>query len=197
MQNFFTTSDGQEIEPTRSFENTGIQKLIPEGTQLLANVLEAKWAESTSFKNQHIVINWMIVEKGEYNGFIIKHSLEVCADDTKKQDKAKTMLMTIDTLCKGKLAKLAKAGKFELGNSVQLADAIVGGSAVITLREYEMKRDDGSTMTGNWVGKVQEPPAKIRREDAAIERKAAEQPNAPESDGFDDPFDDYDDGIVF
>lgn len=188
MSNFFTTSTGDAIEQTDSFESGGIQKLIPSGTQLHASVLEATWEPETQFANQHILIRWYITEKGEYNGFTIKQKLHVLDNEAKKADKAKTQLMVIDTNAKGELNKLANLGKFAVGDNLQLSRALNGANALLTLDVYDMPSSTGGdNMVGNWVRKIAPVSKAQKQEDSHIEQQSKTKT----------PIDDYDDQIPF
>jgi hypothetical protein len=168
MTNLFTKSTGEAIEPTTSYENAGFQTIIPDGTQLHANILEATWEEKTQYANQLIKITWYITDKCAYNGFLINQKLHLNDNKASKADKAKEMLATIDTNCKGALMKLAQSGKLVEGDNMQLARALNGGSALLTVAEYEMDRDDGTKMSGNWIRAVSPVAKKIQEEDKAI-----------------------------
>jgi hypothetical protein len=185
--NLFTKSNGESIEATTSYENSGIQAIIPDGSQLHANILEATWEEKTQHANQLIKITWYITDKGAYNSFLINQKLHLNDSKASKADKAKEMLATIDANCKGALMKLAAAGKLVEGDNMQLARALNGGSALLTVAEYSMKRDDGTEMVGNWVRAVSPVAKKQAQEDKAIMDKAPEE-----------SFDDLDDdGLIF
>jgi len=184
--NLFTKSTGESIEATTSYENSCFQAIIPDGTQLHANILEATWEEKTQYANQLIKITWYITDKGAYNGFLINQKLHLNDNKASKADKAKEMLATIDTNCKGQLMKLAQAGKLVEGDNMQLARALNGGSALLTVAEYEMDRDDGSKMTGNWIRAVSPIAKKQAEEDKNIITKAEEM-----------DFEDADDDLVF
>lgn len=171
----FTKSTGEAIEATTSYENSGIQAIIPEGSQLHANILEATWEEATQFANQLIKITWYITEKGKYNGFLINQKLHINDDKASKADKAKEMLATIDANCKGALMKLASAEKLVEGDNMQLARALNGGAALLTVAEYDMPSNTGGdNIKGNWVRAVS-PVAKAQaKEDKAIISKEPE-----------------------
>lgn len=187
MSNFFTLSSGDSIEQTDSFENSGIQKLIPSGTQLHASVLEATWEPATQYANEHILIRWYITEKGEYNGFTVKQKLHVLDDDAKKSDKAKTQLMVIDTNAKGELNKLANLGKFKEGDNLQLSRALNGANALLTLDVYDMPSNNGGdNMTGNWVRKIAPASKAQQKEDKHIEQQARTKAPEPAGDFGDD-----------
>ena len=180
MTNFFTKSTGEQIEDKNSFENSGRQEPIPAGTKLNANVLEATWEDETQYAKQHVLINWYITESGKYNGFTVKQKIHVFDAKTSKADKAKEMLMAIDSNCKGLLAKAADAGKLVIGDNGQLARALCGGSAMITVDVYEIESTnvDPATgelyppRTGNWVRSVGPVAKKQAQEDKHIEKLA-------------------------
>jgi len=195
MTNFFTTSSGESIEQTDSFENSGSQPVIPEGTQLHADVIESSWEPETNFNKEHILVRWFITEKGKYNGFIVKHKLQVFDDTVLKSgetkgDKAKKMLMAIDTNHKGELNKLVNTNKFEQGDNLQLSRALNGASAIITLAVYDIaSTTGGDNVTGNWVRGVSPVSKEQKQEDKHIEQQAQRQPSSnatPNNDEFDE-----------
>jgi len=192
MTNFFTLSTGDSIEQTDSFENSGTQPIIPEGTQLHASVLESSWEPETNFNKEHIKIVWYITEKGKYNGFLINQKVKVFDESSKTSDKAKTMLMAIDTNAKGELNKLANLGKFEPGNNTQLSRALNGSNSLITVAVYSMDRDDGTKNEGNWVRGVAPVSKAQRQEDKQVERQAQQKAPEPAMANYD-----YEDSIPF
>jgi hypothetical protein len=171
--NLFTKSTGEAIEATTSYENSGFQAIIPDGTQLHANILESSWEPETKYAKELIKITWYITERGAYNGFLVSQKLHINDSKASKSDKSREMLATIDANCKGELMKLAAADRLTTGDNAQLARALNGGSALLTIAEYEMDRDDGSKMVGNWVRAVSPVAKKQSAEDKAIESKAA------------------------
>jgi len=191
--NFFTTSTGEAIAPTNSFENSGRQQLIPAGTKLHANILEATWEDATQYTNQHVLISWYITEQGKYQGFVVKQKIHTFDSNSSKTNKAKKMLMAIDINCKGLLAKAAESGKLVIGDNGQLARALGGGAALITVDVYEIESTniDPATgelyppRTGNWVRAVGPVAKKQAQEDKHIEEQAEKKD------------DDYDDEIPF
>lgn len=177
--NLFTKSTGETIEATTSYESTGFQDIIPDGTQLHANILESTWESATKYANQLIKITWYITERGAYSGFLVSQKLHINDDKLSKSDKAKEMLATIDANCKGELMTLASLNRLTIGDNLQIARALNGGSALLTIAEYSMDRDDGTKNTGNWVRAIS-PVAKAQKaEDKAIIEKAP-------ADDFDD-----------
>lgn len=174
MNNFFTKSNGEAIEPTNEFTNSGFQEIIPSGTQLHANILEATWQEATQYVNKHILIKWHITEKCKYLGFIINQKIHVFDDKPSKADKAKEMLMAIDSNVKGQLLKLAQSGQFKVGDNMQLARALAAGAALITVDVFDMPSNNGGdNIKGNWVRSVgpvaKNKPASRQEEPAPID----------------------------
>ncbi len=146
---FFTLSNGETIEAISKFENSGFQGIIPDWTQLICDIVSAKWAMADKRNNDHIVIDLYVVQTGPYKGYTVKHKLHVKDYDDKKRDKALQMLMVYDTLCKGFLVKADKAGK-EMSDAI-LSNGLVGGEVSVTFAVWEVERDDGSKMEGNWI----------------------------------------------
>jgi hypothetical protein len=194
MSNFFTSSTGEELEQSESFESSGLQKLIPEGTELLCAVVSATWEPETTYKNKTVLVLLHVLEKGQYKDFIIKDSIKVFDDKPSKADAAKTKLLAYDSMGKGLLYKHAKAGKDFEDDSATLGRALIGVEVMATFAEYDMPSSNGGdNITGNWVRKIAPKPKALQREDAHIERQAKSQPNAP----VHDVNADFDDDIEF
>jgi hypothetical protein len=167
---FFTLSNGESLEAINKFENSGRQGIIPAGTQLICDIVAAKWAPADSRNEEHIVIDLFVVQAGQYKGYTVKHKLHVNDLDDKKKDKALRMLMAYDTLCKGLLLKADQAGK-EITDAI-LAKALVAGEVCATFDVWETERADGTTMTGNWVRAIG-PKSKVEQaKDKKIMEKA-------------------------
>lgn len=189
---FFTTSDGEPIEQVTEFANTGIQPLIPAGTQLLCAIAGATWEDATNFDNEYINIMLHVVQRGDYKDFIVNHKLRVNDNEPKKKDKALKMLMAYDTNCKGGLLATDKAGK-KITDAV-LARALNGGEIVATFDVWEQEGNDGVLRTGNWVRAIGPKPKSIQAQDAAIQKQADGQQPAQTHIPADD---DYNDDIPF
>ncbi len=188
---FFTLSNGETIEAISKFENSGFQSLIPEGTQLICDIVAAKWVMADKRNNSHIVIDLYVIKPGPYKGYTVKHKLHVMDESDNKRDKALQMLMAYDTLCKGLLVKADNAGKLGSMNDPLLSKALVGGEIAATFAIWEAERDDGSKMQGNWVRAIG-PKSKVEQaKDKQIMEKAKQ---VVEENDFDD---DDDDGIPF
>jgi hypothetical protein len=183
MNNFFTNSNGEEIEESNTFESGGIQPIIPSGTQVLCAVAASEWTEQTEYKDPLVQITLHVLSKGPYKDFLVKDNLKVYDGDPKKADKAKAKLMAYDKMAKGLLLKTARAGKNIEGDNALLARALNGVEVLATFDEWEMQNQKtGEMMTGNWVRKIEPKPKALQEEDKAIEKKAKEM---VEDDDFD------------
>ena len=177
---FFTLSDGTELEAINSFENGGIQPIIPEGTQLLCNIVNVEWAEADQRNEEHVVISLYVVQAGQYKNFQVDHKLHVKDLSDKKRDKAIQMLMAYDTNCKSFLQKADKAGK-ELDDSI-LKKGLVGGEVVATFAIYPrndkatgepMKDESGNIIPGgNWVRAIGPVSKQTQKQNQEIQQKA-------------------------
>lgn len=173
---FWSLSDGDSAANTGNefdagggdFEN------IPKNTSVLAVVDEASWREDRS-GNEHLSIRWGILKPEAYANRKIFQKMWITDDNpnskdaAKKRDKDLKMLGAIDANAGGKLVK--KAGK---PTDDDLALALTNKPMVITLGEWSMKADDGSTMTGNWVMSVKPKTAEISA--GPVAKKPASRP---------------------
>ena len=84
---FFQTSTGQAVQSTGTFESGGGNMApIPEGTQVLAAVDEAKW---DSIKNEdHVSLRWTVMQPEEYKNRKIFQKIKTNDADPAKRDKA-------------------------------------------------------------------------------------------------------------
>lgn len=193
--NFFTTSNGEELEQTTEFTVSGLQEIIPDGTQLLCAIAGATWEEATQFKNKRVEIILHVVGKGPYKDFIVKDTLKLFDDKIKVEDKAKAKLITYDTLCNGLLLKAVKAGKDIVDDNGLLARALNGGELMATFSEYDMPNPNGGdNFTGNWVRSICAKPKAMQQEDSSIIKQPSNQPNAPIAPP---PVDDFADDVPF
>ena len=146
--NFFTTSDNKQIETQSTFDMGGGDfEPIPNNTQLKVIIEEAKWDEYQMDK--YISLKWTVID-GEYKGRVIFQKVRVLADDTKKADKAKTMLAAIDANAGG---KLMAAGV--MPDDMSLSLNLMNKPMAIVVAVWEI--DDavtGEKKSGNWVKAV-------------------------------------------
>ena len=166
MDNFFKTTDGEELEASTEAVAGGLQPLIPVGTKLLCAIASVEVEPEDDYgNNEHVVIMLHVTERGEYKDFTVNHKLHVNDDKAKKADKARETLLAYDANCKGELLKKAKAGQ-NIMDAATLSLALNGGEVTAEFDVWEMKRqerennkfvfdDNGDpvmvTRTGNWV----------------------------------------------
>ena len=101
---FFQTSDGESIDSTTEFEASTSFEPMPEGSEHVAIIDEARWDDYQD--DEYINLRWEIVGNGEYNGRRLFQKIRVKDDESKKRDKALRMLAAIDANCGGGLMKL-------------------------------------------------------------------------------------------
>lgn len=194
--NYFTTTDGNEIARTNTFENNGLTKLIPNNTQLLCCVAGAEWVERSFLKTgeeipRHIKIQLHIIQPGEFKDELKEHKLHVDALDSKRADKARNFLAAYDELAGSKLRSLKNPKQIE--DSKILHRALAGVELIATfglIEGSEYTTSTGEVKKGrdnNWVMKIEPKPAKLQEEDKHIMAQAAKQPQAE---------DDYDDDDI-
>lgn len=174
---FWNLSDGKAAESATSYESQGGDIApIPDGTQLVAIIEEAKW---DSYQDVDFInLKWRVVAPAEYNRRVIYHKIKVMDAKPETADKAKRMLAAIDTNAGGKLMQLGRKPSDQ-----DLMSCLMGKTIAIQVKVWELKGDDGTMRTGNWVCKVA--PAKKQA-------PAAPQPAQPEP----APADDFDDDDV-
>lgn len=172
MSDFWGLSDGDTVQATTSYESAGGSiEPIPDGTQVLASIDEAKWDSRDG--EEYISLRWAVLQPDTYKNRKVFQKLWVLGnnpaqsdmDKRKKQgDNAKKMLAAIDTNAGGKL--LAKGGK---PTDTDLQSSLMGKPMILRLAVWEMTGSDGATMNGNWVqqvaaksvGNVQEAPKPV------------------------------------
>ena len=172
---FFTQSNGQAVQSDGNFESGGGNLApIPDGTQVLAVVDEAKWDSYQG--DEYVNLRWSIAKPQEYANRKIFQKIKVKDSDPVKRDKALAMLAAIDTNAGG---KLQSAGREP--NGQELAGALMNRPMVLKLGVWEL---DDKSKSGNWVQKVAPRPTSAKAEPKP-EPKPAPKP-APAASGFDD-----------
>jgi hypothetical protein len=161
MSDFWKLSDGAEVEATDSFDAGGGKiEVIPEGTQLLAAIDEAKW-DRTQDGDKFISLRWTVLQPEDLANRKVFQKLWV--DDYEpaalkkgedkakaKRDKAKRMLMAIDSNAGGKLA-----AKDAMPTDIDLTSALTMKPMVIKVMVWsQTDRSTGGLIEGNWVGAV-------------------------------------------
>jgi hypothetical protein len=161
MSDFWKLSDGNDVEANDSFDAGGGKiEVIPEGSQVLAAIDEAKW-DRTDDGDKYISIRWTVLQPEELANRKVFQKLWVAdyepaalkkgEDKAKaKRDKAKRMLMAIDANAGGKLA--AKGGA---PTDIDLTSALTMKPMVIKTMVWSQRdRNTGDVIEGNWVGAV-------------------------------------------
>ena len=181
---FFTQSNGKSVQSTGNFESGGGLAPIPEGTQVLAVIDEAKW---DTYQNESFVsLRWSIAKPQEYANRKIFQKIKVMDSDDSKRDKALMMLAAIDTNAGG---KLQAAGVQP--DTQALAAALMNRPMVLKLGVWEL---DDKSKSGNWVSKVAPRPQAGQAAQSAPAPAPKPQPQpkrAPTA------FDDLDDDVPF
>ncbi len=180
---FFQLSDNSQFDTTGSFEMGGGKiEPIPNNTQVKAIIDEAKW--DTYNDDRYISLRWSIIE-GEYLNRKIFQKIKVCEADSQKKDKALRMLAAIDTNAGGGLMKLGYEP-----TDMDLAANLTNKPQAILLQVWEMTKDNGEEISGNWVSMV----APVGKQFASAAKPKAPQqqaaqgqaPQAQQAEGFDD-----------
>jgi hypothetical protein len=158
MANFFTTSDNKAIENQNTFDMGGGDfEPIPNNTQLKAIIEEAKWDDYQG--DEYISLKWSVID-GEFKGRKVFQKIRVLDADTKKADKAKTMLAAIDSNAGG---ALMKAGV--MPDDMALSINLMNKPMAIIVAIWEMD-NNGDKRTGNWIKAVSplNTPAPVKKE---------------------------------
>lgn len=164
MSDFWKLSGGEDLTTEQtdgSFDAGGGKiEVIPEGTQVLAAIDEAKW-DRTEDGDKFISLRWTVLQPEELLNRKVFQKLWVTDFDPDvlkkgedkakaKRDKAKRMLMAIDSNAGGKLA--AKGG---LPTDIDLTSSLTMKPMVIkTMVWQQTDRSTGKIVEGNWVGAV-------------------------------------------
>lgn len=144
---FFQLSDNTTAETTGTFEMGGGNiEPIPGNTQVKAIVDEAKWDDYNN--ERYISLRWSVID-GEYLNRKIFQKIRVCDADSAKKDKALRMLAAIDANAGGGLMKLGCEP-----TDMDLASNLTNKPQAILLQVWEMTKDNGEEISGNWVSMV-------------------------------------------
>lgn len=182
---------------------TGNFEPIPEGTQCLAIIDEAKWDQDQG-GNEFISLRWSVLQPEAYANRKIFQKLWVTDLDPRaksdakamaKRDKALKTLAAIDKNCGGRLTKVA-----DIPSDEDLQAGLMNVPVVIKLGIWEMpdEQNPGRFIDGNWVMMVASP--KSQKPDT--EGKASGRPTnrgrqQQRSQGRSDDSMDLDDEIPF
>jgi len=140
MVSFWADDDGEEITVDIKKVDTGAAKpaLFPDDTNLLVRIDEARWTEYEGVK--YIRVKTIVMSPPQYEGRIVSKSLYVTDPDNrtkpaevaKKKKKARTDLMKMDALHKGKL----RANGDGIPTDEQLQLGLIGSQQVWTMGQF-------------------------------------------------------------
>lgn len=145
---FFKLSTGQAVQVTGEFDSGGgAMEPLPEGTQVMAIVDQAKWEEH---KGEYFVsLRWTVALPEEYKNRKIFQKIKVKNPDAEKRDKALMMLAAIDANAGGQIMALGAEPE-----DADLANGLLNRPMVLKLGLWEIKNEKGELKSGNWVQKV-------------------------------------------
>lgn len=159
---FFQLSTGQAVQVTGEFDSGGgAMTPLPEGTQVMAMVDQAKWDEHEG--EYFVSLRWTVALPEEYKNRKIFQKIKVKNADAEKRDKALMMLAAIDANAGGQIMALGAEPE-----DADLSNALLNRPMVLKLGLWEMKNEKGELKSGNWVQKV-----------APRKKGAAATPSAP------------------
>lgn len=140
--NFWLVEEDINEELIGQFDMGGSIEPIPDGTQLLAFIDEAKW---DSFEGEeYISFRWDILKPEEYKNRKIFQKLKVKDEDDKKSSKAKRMLMAIDHNSKAGLMSTGEEPTTQL-----MQNKLTNRPMVIKVQIWNF-----NDKTGNWISSV-------------------------------------------
>jgi hypothetical protein len=155
---FWALSDGNTaVDTPKEYEVPGgSMEPIPNNSDVLAIVDQAKWAEKDGAN--YIELRWSVAAPDEVKNRKVFHKLWVtdlepnAKDEAKgkaKRDKARRMLASIDANAGGNLTRTGEAPTDET-----LTMHLCNKPMVIKVMVWSMRGSDGTDMAGNWVSAV-------------------------------------------
>ena len=153
MSYFWGLSDGESVKATGEYESAGgNMEPIPDGTQVMAAIDEAKWDDRDGA--EFISLRWTVLKPETYKNRKVFQKLWVLGNNpqhkapAKQGDTAKKMLAAIDANCGGNLLTGGKPTDHDLQAN------LIGKPMVVKLGVWEMEGSMGDKMSGNWVQAV-------------------------------------------
>ena len=136
----------EELESTGEYVQSVSSDPMPEGTKVLASIIEAKWHMFDGSKHENINLKWQVEEPEEYNGKTFYQMIKVNGDDPnsqyykpEKQDKvmadARLALSVIDKHSGGNIFALKRKVTTE-----ELKQFLVGAKMIVTVGVYNNKQ---------------------------------------------------------
>ena len=183
---------GEDLQQNQgSYEQEGGNiEPMPDGTQVLALIDEAKW-DSFQEGDEYISLRWSVMAPNEYKNRKVFQKLWVNGNNPNQADaekrkaqgvKAKKMLAAIDHNAGG---KLMASGESPTDDS--MARSITNKPMVLKLKVWEMEIQ-GEKKTGNWIAAVSPRQAGGQQQAAKEEAKPQEVAQAEADDGDNIPF---------
>jgi hypothetical protein len=157
---FWDLSDGKTaVDTPKDYEILDGMKPIPNNSDVLAIVDQAKWAEKDGAA--FVELRWSVMAPEEVKNRKVFHKVWVTdlepqtvqkkgeAKAKEKRDKARRMLASIDANAGGNLTRTRDAPTDET-----LTMHLCNVPMVIKVMVWSMKGSDGTDMAGNWVSAV-------------------------------------------
>tara|TARA_R110002167_G_scaffold293546_1_gene498234 strand:+ start:196 stop:789 length:594 start_codon:yes stop_codon:yes gene_type:complete len=157
---FWDLSDGKTaVDTPKDYEILDGMKPIPNNSDVLAIVDQAKWAEKDGAA--FVELRWSVMAPEEVKNRKVFHKVWVTdlepqtvqkkgeAKAKEKRDKARRMLASIDANAGGNLTRTGDAPTDET-----LTMHLCNVPMVIKVMVWSMKGSDGTDMAGNWVSAV-------------------------------------------
>lgn len=135
---FFDLSDGKSAtEGDGTFDSGASMEPMPDNTELLAMIDEAKWDSYEG--DSYISLRWSVMAPEEYKNRKVFQKVRVFEPDSAKADKAKRMLGAIDKNAGGKLAASGAEPTDEL-----MTGALCHKPMMVKVRVWEMNDKKGN-----------------------------------------------------
>lgn len=174
---------GEDLQKNQgSYEQEGGDiKPIPDGTQVLALIDEAKW-DAFQEGDDYISLRWSIMAPNEYKNRKVFQKLWVLGNNPNQSDaekrksqgvKAKKMLAAIDHNAGGKLLSSGEAPTDD-----SMARSITNKPMVLKLKVWEMEIQ-GEKKSGNWIAAVSPRNAGAKKAEEAGAKEPAPQAQQP------------------
>lgn len=174
---------GEDLQENQgSYEQEGGDiKPIPDGTQVLALIDEAKW-DAFQEGDDYISLRWSIMAPNEYKNRKVFQKLWVLGNNPNQSDeqkrkaqgvKAKKMLAAIDHNAGGKLLATGEAPTDD-----SMARSITNKPMVLKLKVWAMEIQ-GEKKTGNWIAAVSPRNAGAKKAEEAVAKEPAPQVQQP------------------
>ncbi len=137
---------GEMPESTGDYEQKGGERLMPEGTRVLASVEKIKTQTFAGSSHESLNLKWRVEEPEEYNNYVFYQTIKINGSDPLRQyynkDKQDTqikdafrMLSAIDKNAGGNISKLMRKP-----TDAELTQHIVAAKMWVTLGVYNDKQ---------------------------------------------------------